>query len=72
MSATKRPWSATFTDEDDGGAEDVHTRKSYCSYVDDDDDEEPTFGRQTLPVARLPDDFNGTPTDGMQYLFTVR
>jgi hypothetical protein len=43
-------------------------------YGDDgnDDDEEPMLGRQTLPVADLPEDFNGVPLDGMQYLFTVR
>jgi hypothetical protein len=40
--------------------------------LDDSDDEEPSFGRQILPVANLPEDFNGIPTDGMQYLFTVR
>jgi hypothetical protein len=28
--------------------------------------------RQILPVANLPIDFGGEPTDGMQYLFTVR
>ncbi|KAJ3576173.1 hypothetical protein NP233_g595 [Leucocoprinus birnbaumii] len=40
--------------------------------LDDSDSDEPSFGRQTLPVADLPDDFDGEPTDGMQYLFTVR
>lgn len=39
---------------------------------DDSDDEEPAFGRQILPVANLPEDFDDTPCDGMQYLFTVR
>lgn len=39
---------------------------------DDDDEEESSFGRQILPVAALPDDFEGEPMDGMQYLFTVR
>jgi hypothetical protein len=39
---------------------------------DDSDDEEPLLGRQILPVANLPEDFNGIPADGMQYLFTVR
>ncbi|KAH8118716.1 hypothetical protein DFH11DRAFT_1568843 [Phellopilus nigrolimitatus] len=38
----------------------------------DSDDEEPTMGRQILPVARLPENFDGVPMDGMQYLFTVR
>ena len=37
-----------------------------------DDDEEPTLGRQVLPVANLPANFNGVPEDGLQYLFTVR
>lgn len=40
--------------------------------VEDSDDEEPSFGRQILPVADLPEDFNDEPSDGMQYLFTVR
>ncbi|KAI0051278.1 hypothetical protein FA95DRAFT_1485653 [Auriscalpium vulgare] len=40
---------------------------------DSDSDDEPTYGlRQILPVANLPIDFDGEPTDGMQYLFTVR
>ena len=39
---------------------------------DEDDDDEPSLGRQILPVANLPDDFDGEPMDGMQYLFTVR
>ncbi|KZT36718.1 hypothetical protein SISSUDRAFT_1049558, partial [Sistotremastrum suecicum HHB10207 ss-3] len=30
------------------------------------------MGRQILPVARLRDDFDGVPQDGMEYLFTVR
>lgn len=36
------------------------------------DDEEPSLGRQVLPVANLPASFNGIPEDGLQYLFTVR
>lgn len=36
------------------------------------DDEPVVLGRQALPIARLPNDFNGDPMDGMQYLFTVR
>jgi hypothetical protein len=40
--------------------------------VDHSDDDEPLLGRQILPVANLPDDFNQAPVDGMQYLFTVR
>lgn len=36
------------------------------------DDDEPSFGRQILPVANLPDTFDGIPSDGMEYLFTVR
>ncbi|KAG6821549.1 hypothetical protein H0H93_000058 [Arthromyces matolae] len=39
---------------------------------EDSDDDEPSLGRQILPVANLPDNFNGEPEDGMQYLFTVR
>jgi hypothetical protein len=35
-------------------------------------DEEPLLGKQVLPVADLPDDFDGEPLDGAQYLFTVR
>ena len=40
--------------------------------LDDSDDEEPMLGRQVLPVANLPDNFDGVPMDGLQYLFTVR
>ncbi|CAL1701147.1 unnamed protein product [Somion occarium] len=40
--------------------------------IDNSDDEEPSLGRQALPVAKLPNDFDGTPLDGLQYLFTVR
>lgn len=36
------------------------------------DDDEPSFGKQILPVANLPDTFDGIPSDGMEYLFTVR
>lgn len=38
----------------------------------DDSDEEQQMGKQILPVARLPMDFDGMPTNGMEYLFTVR
>jgi len=38
----------------------------------EDSDEEPSLGRQILPVANLPEDFDGEPIDGSQYLFTVR
>lgn len=38
----------------------------------DEDEEEPSLGRQVLPVANLPNDFDGVPMDGLQYLFTVR
>jgi hypothetical protein len=40
--------------------------------LDDSEDEEPSYGRQILPVANLPEDFDGVPQDGLQYLFTVR
>ena len=39
---------------------------------EDSDNEMPSLGRQILPVADLPEDFNEEPEDGMQYLFTVR
>lgn len=38
----------------------------------DDSDDEPSLGRQILPVAHLPDNFDAVPLDGLQYLFTVR
>ncbi|KAF9076860.1 hypothetical protein BDP27DRAFT_1379779 [Rhodocollybia butyracea] len=40
--------------------------------INDSDDEEPSFGRQILPVANLSENFDGEPSDGMEYLFTVR
>ncbi|GAV99012.1 proteophosphoglycan 5 [Lentinula edodes] len=39
---------------------------------DDIEDENPSFGKQILPVANLPNTFDGIPGDGMEYLFTVR
>ncbi|KAJ7284023.1 hypothetical protein C8J57DRAFT_1054119 [Mycena rebaudengoi] len=39
---------------------------------DDSEGEDMSFGRQILPVANLPEDFQDEPLDGMQYLFTVR
>ena len=36
------------------------------------DENEVALGRQALPVANLPFDFDGVPQDGAQYLFTVR
>jgi hypothetical protein len=46
--------------------------KRKASDMDDLDEEEPSFGKQILPVANLPDSFDGEPMDGLQYLFTVR
>ena len=40
--------------------------------LDDSDDDEPAYGKQILPVANLPQDFDEEPVDGLQYLFTVR
>ncbi|KAF8969470.1 survival motor neuron interacting protein 1-domain-containing protein [Flammula alnicola] len=40
--------------------------------LEDSDEEEPAYGKQTLPVANLPEDFDEEPMDGMQYLFMVR
>ncbi|KAF4619720.1 hypothetical protein D9613_005107 [Agrocybe pediades] len=40
--------------------------------TNDSDEESPSYGRQILPVANLPDDFDGEPADGLQYLFMVR
>ncbi|KAI0787041.1 hypothetical protein BC629DRAFT_488904 [Irpex lacteus] len=42
------------------------------SELQDSDEDEPTLGKQVLPVANLPADFNGEPEDGLQYLFMVR
>ena len=49
-----------------------HTLKRKADESDDSDEEEPMLGRQVLPVANLPDTFDGVPMDGLQYLFTVR
>lgn len=38
----------------------------------DDKSEPHRFGSSVLPVANLPDSFEGVPQDGMEYLFTVR
>ncbi|KAJ3518077.1 hypothetical protein NLJ89_g95 [Agrocybe chaxingu] len=39
---------------------------------DDEDEDEAAYGKQILPVANLPYNFDDEPMDGMQYLFTVR
>ena len=48
------------------------SQKRKRSELDSSDEEEPTLGKQVLPVANLPADFDGVPQDGLQYLFTVR
>ena len=40
--------------------------------LNDSDEDAPTYGKQILPVANLPADFDDEPMDGMQYLFMVR
>jgi hypothetical protein len=40
--------------------------------LEDSEEDEPSYGKQILPVANLPDDFSEEPMNGMQYLFTVR
>ena len=39
---------------------------------EDSKDDEPSYGKQILPVANLPNNFDKPPADGMEYLFTVR
>ncbi|TFK71806.1 hypothetical protein BDN72DRAFT_895363 [Pluteus cervinus] len=60
--------------QDEADIADEEYDEPYNGYVgiDEDDDEEPSFGKQILPVANLPDDFADEPADGLQYLFTVR
>ncbi len=60
--------------QDEADIPDEEYAEPYNGYVgiDEDDDDEPSFGRQILPVANLPADFAEEPTDGLQYLFTVR
>lgn len=41
-------------------------------YENSDDENDHVVGKQVLPVADLPFDFDGVPEDGAQYLFTVR
>ena len=48
----------------------VNKRKRH--ELSDSDSDEVTPGRQILPVANLPYDFDQEPQDGMQYLFLVR
>lgn len=45
-------------------------KRAQCDASDSED--EPSYGKQILPVANLPEDFNDEPMDGMQYLFMVR
>jgi len=40
--------------------------------LEESEDEGPSYGKQILPVADLPNDFDRQPANGMEYLFTVR
>ncbi|GJJ07117.1 hypothetical protein Clacol_001317 [Clathrus columnatus] len=51
--------------------EDIENDGGKDGYIDD-DDEPFKFGTSVLPVANLPESYDGIPQDGMQYLFTVR
>jgi hypothetical protein len=48
------------------------TKRKWEDVDYDSDDDEPSFGKQTLPVANLPMDFDREPGDGLEYLFMVR
>ena len=73
MPALKRAWGTSFGDNEDGGeTSSINNAPVNGGFMEDDDEDEPSFGKQILPVARLPDDFNGEPVDGLQYLFMVR
>ena len=50
----------------------VMANKRKMGELSDSDSDEATPGKQILPVANLPYDFNQEPQDGMQYLFLVR
>ncbi|EGO02166.1 hypothetical protein SERLA73DRAFT_177959 [Serpula lacrymans var. lacrymans S7.3] len=50
----------------------MNGRKRNWKEMDYSDEDEPSFGKQILPVARLPDSFDKEPMDGLEYLFTVR
>ena len=60
------------------GNEDEDDQDQDADWYDDndgflDDESEPhRFGQPVLPVANLPNSFEGVPQDGMEYLFTVR
>lgn len=45
-------------------------KRDECDSSDDENGH--VMGKQVLPVAALPFDFDGVPEDGAQYLFTVR
>ncbi|KAL4249112.1 hypothetical protein ABKN59_005782 [Abortiporus biennis] len=47
-------------------------KRNWSKYNEDNVEYVEPLLSQVLPVANLPDDFNGEPLDGMQYLFTVR
>jgi hypothetical protein len=57
----------------DDGVEDEDNEDYYDigGYLDD-ESEPHKFGTSVLPVANLPNSFDGVPQDGMEYLFTVR
>ena len=50
----------------------TNSKRKRDEYESSDDENDHPIGRQVLPVADLPLDFDGAPEDGAQYLFTVR
>ncbi|KAF8524625.1 hypothetical protein BU17DRAFT_42772 [Hysterangium stoloniferum] len=74
LSAAKRKRAAEEeqdVDQSEDGEQNDGLNEEEGGYIDD-EDEPHKFGNSVLPVADLPQSFDGLPQDGMEYLFTVR
>jgi len=58
--------------DDDESAAGPSSKRAKAATVVIGEEEELDYGNQTLPVGRLPPDFDGIPTDGEMYLAVVR
>lgn len=58
--------------DDDESAAGPSSKRAKAATVVIGEEEELDYGNQTLPVGRLPPDFDGIPTDGETYLAVVR
>lgn len=70
--ARRQRYTRSADDDERSGAAGPSSKRAKAAAVVLGDEEELDYGNQTLPVGRLPPDFDGIPTDGEMYLAVVR